>query len=222
MRNYVLIVPVLAWKGFCNIYTPSTLRFLFLPLQLCDFAVINEMVFACPDEHCPQILAAARTLCDMATCSSRQNPDGIMRWPKKPSQKAMKARKLKSIEKPEEAYGTSVVVSGSDNLRRSVDRMMLPPKKPRLSMVDDRKDFNNFSCVTKGPINWSTPRSSRSSPGKSLKESIVDIRDSTTDVVRQSYMMPPPARVPEKASNKREKIRKLLTMEWNRGRDRLD
>ncbi|PQQ16641.1 uncharacterized protein Pyn_26891 [Prunus yedoensis var. nudiflora] len=62
------------------------------------------------DEHCPQILAAARTLCDMATCSSRQNPDGIMRWPKKPSQKAMKARKLKSIEKPEEAYGTSVVV----------------------------------------------------------------------------------------------------------------
>ncbi|BFG31801.1 hypothetical protein CerSpe_180750 [Prunus speciosa] len=174
------------------------------------------------DEHCPQILAAARTLCDMATCSSRQNPDGIMRWPKKPSQKAMKARKLKSIEKPEEAYGTSVVVSGSDNLRRSIDRMMLPPKKPRLSMVDDRKDFNNFSCVTKGPINWSTPRSSRSSPGKSLKESIVDIRHSTTDVARQSYMMPPPARVPEKASNKREKIRKLLTMEWNRGRDRLD
>ncbi|BBH03407.1 hypothetical protein Prudu_014272 [Prunus dulcis] len=174
------------------------------------------------DEHCPQILAAARTLCDMATCSSRQNPDGIIRWPKKPSQKAMKARKLKSIEKPEEAYGTSVVVSGSDNLRRSVDRMMLPPKKPRLSMVDDRKDFNNFSCVTKGPINWSTPRSSRSSPGKSLKESIVDIRHSTTDVARQSYMMPPPARVPEKASNKREKIRKLLTMEWNRGRDRLD
>ncbi|XP_020419633.1 uncharacterized protein LOC18776228 isoform X2 [Prunus persica] len=173
------------------------------------------------DEHCPQILAAARTLCDMATCSSRQNPDGIIRWPKKPSQKAMKARKLKSIEKPEEAYGTSVV-SGSDNLRRSIDRIMLPPKKPRLSMVDDRKDFNNFSCVTKGPINWSTPRSSRSSPGKSLKESIVDIRHSTTDVARQSYMMPPPARVPEKASNKREKIRKLLTMEWNRGRDRLD
>ncbi|CAL8157367.1 unnamed protein product [Prunus armeniaca] len=174
------------------------------------------------DEHCPQILAAARTLCDMATCSSRQNPDGIIRWPKKPLQKAMKARKLKSIEKPEEAYGTSVVVSGSDNLRRSVNRMMLPPKKPRLSMVDDRKDFNNFSCVTKGPINWSTPRSSRSSPGKSLKESIVDIRHSTTDVARQSYMMPPPARVPEKASNKREKMGKLLTMEWNRGRDRLD
>ncbi|ONI07228.1 hypothetical protein PRUPE_5G107200 [Prunus persica] len=184
-------------------------------------ATCSKQSFVPLDEHCPQILAAARTLCDMATCSSRQNPDGIIRWPKKPSQKAMKARKLKSIEKPEEAYGTSVV-SGSDNLRRSIDRIMLPPKKPRLSMVDDRKDFNNFSCVTKGPINWSTPRSSRSSPGKSLKESIVDIRHSTTDVARQSYMMPPPARVPEKASNKREKIRKLLTMEWNRGRDRLD
>ncbi|CAB4310414.1 unnamed protein product [Prunus armeniaca] len=149
------------------------------------------------DEHCPQILAAARTLCDMATCSSRQNPDGIIRWPKKPSQKAMKARKLKSIEKPEEAYGTSVVVSGSDNLRRSVNRMMLPPKKPRLSMVDDRKDFNNFSCVTKGPINWSTP-----------SEAVV--YDATT------------SKGSRKGVEQAGENGKVMTMEWNRGRDRLD
>ncbi|KAM1209018.1 hypothetical protein ACFX2J_014603 [Malus domestica] len=175
----------------------------------------------CNDEHCSKVLSAARTLCDMATRPSRKNPDGIIRWPKKPSQKAMKARKLKSIEKPEEAFGTSVAVSGSDNPGRSVDQM-LPPKKPKLSLNDDKRDFNNFTSVRKGPTNWSTPRSSRSSPSRSIKESIVDIRHSTADVVKHSFMMPPPARVPEKTSNRQAKQRKLLVTEWNRGRDRLD
>ncbi|XP_068306336.1 uncharacterized protein [Pyrus communis] len=175
----------------------------------------------CNDENCPKVLSAAQTLCDMATRTSSKNPDGIIRWPKKPSQKAMKARKLKSIEKPEEAYGTSVAVSGSDNPRRSVDQM-LPPKKPKLSLIDDKRDFTNFSSVRQGTITWSTPRSSRSSPGRSVKESVADIKHSTADVVKHSYMMPPPARVPEKTSNKREKQRKLLTTEWNKGRDRLD
>ncbi|TQE07033.1 hypothetical protein C1H46_007423 [Malus baccata] len=175
----------------------------------------------CNDENCPKVLSAAQTLCDMATRTSRKNPDGIIRWPKKPSQKAMKARKLKSIEKSEEAYGTSVAVSGSDNPRRSVDQM-LPPKKPKLSLIDDNRDFTNFSSVRKGTITWSTPRSSRSSPSRSVKESVVDIKHSTADVVKHSYMMPPPARVLEKTSNKREKQGKLLTTEWNKGRDRLE
>lgn len=184
----------------------------------------NDMFLLVTDEHNPKILAAAQTLCGMATNPFIRNPDGIIRWPKKPSQKAMKARKLKSVEKPEEVYGSSIAVSGSDNLtRRSMDRMlMLPPKKPKLSLSDDRKDFNNFSSFRKGPISWSTPRSSRSLPSKSGKESIGSIRHSTSDVAKHSYMMPPPSRVLEKASNKREKPRKLLTMEWNRGKDRPD
>ncbi|KAM5572343.1 hypothetical protein ABKV19_012423 [Rosa sericea] len=176
------------------------------------------------DEHCSNILDAAQTLCGMATNPFIRNPDGILRWPKKPAQKAMKARKLKAVEKPDDVYGSSIAVSGSDNLtRRSMDRMlMLPPKKPKLSLSDDRKDYNNFSSVRKEPISWSTPRSSRSLPSKSGKESIGSIRHSTSDVAKHSYMMPPPSKVPEKASHKRDKLRNLLTMEWSRGRDRPD
>lgn len=206
---------------YLNIYAPD---FNFLPIQLCYITFFNDMFLLVTDEHIPKILAAAQTLCGMATNPFIRNPDGIIRWPKKPSQKAMKARKLKSVEKPEEVYGSSIAVSGSDKLtRRSMDRMlMLPPKKPKLSLSDDRKDFNNFSSFRKGPISWSTPRSSRSLPSKSGKESIGSIRHSTSDVAKHSYMMPPPSRVLEKASNKREKPRKLLTMEWNRGKDRPD
>ncbi|XP_050376141.1 uncharacterized protein LOC126793616 [Argentina anserina] len=176
------------------------------------------------DECCSNILAAAQTLSGMATNPFIRSPDGILRWPKKTSPKAMKARKLKSVEKTIDVYGSSIAVSGSDNhTKRSIDRMlMLPPKRPKLCSSDDRKDYNSYNSVRKEPISWSTPRSSRSLPSKSGKESIGSIRHSTSDVVKHSYMMPPPSRVPEKPSHKREKLRKLLTMDWNRGRDRPD
>lgn len=168
------------------------------------------------------VLDAAQTLCDIATHYFKQNPDGIIRWPKKPSQKVMKARKLKSNEKLEETFAASISVVPSNSMVRSVDQLM-SSKKPKLSMVESSKDLDHPNCLRRGPINWSTPRSSRSSPSKSLKDSIAETRHSTASIFKQSCMMPPPARVVlDKACTSQQKVRKLLPMDWNRGRDGLD
>ncbi|KAK8587331.1 hypothetical protein V6N12_021828 [Hibiscus sabdariffa] len=167
--------------------------------------------------HCPRILAAARTLCDIATKPLRQNPDGIIRWPKKPSQKAMKARKTKSIEKSDEIYATTSSLLGSDKLLRCDTDLIILSKRPKLSVVENKKDLNHINGVRKGPMAWSTPKSSRSSPGKSVSE----IRHSTANVVK-----PPcvnlPATVLDKPCNSQHKLRKLMSVDWKRGRDRLD
>lgn len=167
--------------------------------------------------HCPRILAAARTLCDIATKPLRQNPDGITRWPKKPSQKAMKARKTKSIEKPDEIYATPSSLLGSDKpVRCDTDQLILS-KRPKLSVVENKKDLNHINGVRKGPIAWSTPRSSRSSPGKSVSE----IRHTTANVVKPPCTNLPPT-VLDKPCNSQHKLRKLMSVDWKRGRDRLD
>ncbi|KAL4364072.1 hypothetical protein GQ457_04G037620 [Hibiscus cannabinus] len=167
--------------------------------------------------HCPRILAAARTLCDIATKPLRQNPDGVTRWPKKPSQKAMKARKTKSIEKSDAMYGTSSSLLGSDKLVRCDTEQIILSKRPKLSVVENKKNPNHINGVRKGPITWSTPKSSRTSPGKSVSE----VRHSTANVVK-----PPctnlPASVLDKPYNSEHKLRKLMSVDWKRGRDRLD
>lgn len=167
--------------------------------------------------HCPRILAAARTLCDIATKPLRQNPDGITRWPKKPSQKAMKARKTKSIEKPDEIYATPSSLLGSDKLVRCDTDQLILSKRPKLSVVENKKDLNHINGVRKGPIAWSTPRSSRSSPGKSVSE----IRHTTANVVKPPCTNLPPT-VLDKPCNSQHKLRKLMSVDWKRGRDRLD
>ncbi|XWS61709.1 hypothetical protein CRYUN_Cryun07bG0149200 [Craigia yunnanensis] len=169
--------------------------------------------------HCPRLLTAAQTLCDIATKSLRQNPDGITRWPKPPSQKAMKARKTKSIEKPEEIYVTPSSVSGSDKLVRSDMDQIIPSKRPKLSVFENKKDLSHINGVRKGPIAWSTPRSSRSSLGKSLRDSIVE---TNANVVNPPCTMHPTAAVLDKPCNSQHKLRKLMPVDWKRGRDRLD
>ncbi|XP_024031978.1 uncharacterized protein LOC21390118 isoform X2 [Morus notabilis] len=163
--------------------------------------------------HCPKLLAAAQTLYDIATHPSRQNLDRMLRWPKKSSQKAMKARKLKSNEKSEERHATSVSMLQSENL--AISEEIIPLKKPKLSHINNKKDFNHIQRDT---VNWSAPRSSRSSPGKTIKDSVAaDSRHSTANIVKQSCMMPPPpVRVSDNASNGPHKLRKLMPFEWNR------
>lgn len=162
--------------------------------------------------HCPKLLAAAQTLYDIATRPPRQNLDRMLRWPKKSSQKAMKARKLKSTEKSEEPHATSVSIPRSENLGRSEE--IIPPKKPKLSHINNKRDFNH---IRREAVNWSAPRSSRSSPGKTIKDSLTDTRHTTANIVKQSCMMPPPpVRVSENASNGQPKLRKLMPFEWNR------
>ncbi|XVF13056.1 hypothetical protein REPUB_Repub08aG0174800 [Reevesia pubescens] len=191
-----------------------------------DFNVPQESGLGLADQwnvgHCPRLLAAAQTLCDMATKSLRQNPDGITRWPKKPSQKAMKARKTKSIEKPEDLYTTPSSLLGSDKLVRNDTDQIIPSKRPKLFVVENKKDLVHINGVRKGPIAWSTPRSNRSSPGKSLRNSIVEIRHSTANAKKPPCTMHPTATVLDKPCNSQHKLRKLMPVDWKRGRDRLD
>ncbi|KAK3227912.1 hypothetical protein Dsin_007774 [Dipteronia sinensis] len=160
-------------------------------------------------EHCPKVLAAAQTLCDMSTQSLRRNPDGSVKWSKKPSQKAMKARKSKSIEKSEELSSTermSLLLASSDNHLRGGVNHTTPSKRPKLSTSENKKDFSHINGLRKGSINWSTPKSSRSSPNRSVRDLIAETRHSTSDILRQSCMMPPPAtKVSDKASNSQQK-----------------
>ncbi|XP_039062535.1 uncharacterized protein LOC120207090 [Hibiscus syriacus] len=169
-----------------------------------------------PVGHCPRILAAAQTLCDIATKPLRQNPDGIISWPKKPSQKTMKARKTKSIEKSDEISVTTSLL-GSNKLVRCDAEQIILSKKPKLSEVEHKKDLNHLNGVRKGPLAWSTPKSSRTSPGKSVSET----RHSTVNVVK-SPCTNLPATALDKPCNSQHNVQKLVSLDWKRGRNSLD
>ncbi|GLT77751.1 hypothetical protein SLA2020_493110 [Shorea laevis] len=162
-------------------------------------------------DHCPRLLAAAQTLCDIAS-------NGFLRWPKKPSQKAMKARKSKLKEKSEEKCSTSSVLVSAKMVRSDVDHVM-PSKRLKLSTAENKKYVSHKTCVRKGTAPSPTPRSRRSSPGKSVRESILDVRHS---VVKQPCMMNLPATALDNACNSQPKLRKLMPVDWSRGRDGLD
>lgn len=201
METRVLSVVAFVWlgnrrtPGIC-IQTPSELNpFDWRPHFYLCFSVW-------PVEHCPRVLAAAQTLYGIATCSSRLNQDGRMKWPKKPSQKVMKARKSRSNDKHEIKFAQSAS-------QRNVDQRVTTSKRPKMSTSEDKEDFAHINGVQKGPIIWSTPKSSRSSPNKSD-------RDSTAYVVKHSCMMPPPAKVINRTCNSQQKVRRLMRMDWSR------
>lgn len=171
--------------------------------------------------RCPKVVAAAQTLYDFATHSFKQSPDGMVTWPKKPSQKAMRARELKSNEKPEEIFATLIPVLASNNRLRSLDPLV-SSKKPKLSMIESSGEPDYYNCPRRGPTNWSTPRSSRSSPNKSIKDSVEETKHSSASILKQSCSMLPPARVLDMAYNSHQKVRKILPMDWCRGPDGVD
>jgi len=161
--------------------------------------------------HSPRLFAAAQTLCDISTHSLKQH--GMIRWPKKPSEKTMKACKSKSNGKSGEIFAAPKPVIATDDQVKNTNEVS-PFKKPRLLT----KDLSP-NTATKAPINWSMQRSSRPSPSKSFRDPIVEMKHyNNAHVVKQSGIMPPPppARVSDKACNSRQKLRKLLPVEWNR------
>lgn len=162
-------------------------------------------------------MSAAQTLYDIAiNAASRQNIDGIVRWPKKPSQKSMRARKLKS-EETEELYTAPTTYGLWSYNSFKNEGHMHPSKKPKLGTIESRRDIAQTNC-RKGPLNWATPRSSRSSPSKFIRDSSVsEAKHSTSSIVKQSSMMPPPATLLSKAGEGQQKTRKLMLMDWKRG-----
>ncbi|KAJ1411771.1 hypothetical protein SESBI_20825 [Sesbania bispinosa] len=173
------------------------------------------------DERCPRVLAAAQTLCEIATHSRRQSSDGVLRWQRKTSLKTMKACYSKSNEKHEEMPPTPISVIGSDMMARSMEQIM-PSKKPRLSAVVENKNSGHSNNVKKGPCAWSTSKSGRSLPSKQVRDSIVENKRTNASILKQHCMMPPPARDLDKAYDGQQQVGKLVLMDWKRGRDKSD
>ncbi|MED6115398.1 hypothetical protein PIB30_090092 [Stylosanthes scabra] len=167
------------------------------------------------EEHCPRVLAAARTLCEIAIHSPRQNQDGILRWPRKPSHKATKAYNFKSTEKIEQVPSDMVV--------RRVEQIV-PSKKPRLSTFENKNIIvhSNNNALKKGNYTWSTSKSVRSFPPKPVGDSVLENKRTTASSHRQNCMMPPPARDLDKAYGGQQQVGKLLLTDWKRGRDKSD
>lgn len=182
------------------------------------------LILLSTEQQCPRVMAAAQTLCDFATSSSpRQNIDGIVRWPKKPSQKSMKARKLKS-EETEELYTAPITCGLWSNNSLKNEGHIHPLKKPKLETTESRRDIAQKNCRS-GALNWTTPKSSRSSPSKFMRDSISEGKHSTTSgiVVKQPSMMPPPPPTTTTLlckggeGQQQQKTRKLMLMDWKRG-----
>lgn len=170
----------------------------------------------------PRLLAAAQTLCDIAAHFLKQDVHGMVRWPKKPSEKTMKACKSKSNDKSGEIFAAPKSVNISDNHVKNANEVS-PLKKPRLLMNEKSNKDLGHNTLKKGPINWSIPRSNRSSPSTSLRDSFAETKTYNGNVVKQSIMMPPPSsRVLDKGCNSRQKMRKLVPMERNREGGKLD
>ncbi|KAK6947842.1 hypothetical protein RJ641_001315 [Dillenia turbinata] len=167
------------------------------------------------DRDSPRLLAAAQTLVDIAQQTLKQNLDDMIKWPKKLSQKAMKARKAKSIDKLEGQLASSNSTIGSADVVHRSDQIF-PLKRPKLLTMERRKDIGHMNNIKNGPINWSAPRSSRSSPLKSVREVESETKFSTPNIIKQAYMMTSSSRVSDKPSNSRQHQRKLVPTDWNR------
>ncbi|XP_058732072.1 uncharacterized protein LOC131603676 isoform X2 [Vicia villosa] len=183
------------------------------------------------DDRCPAVLVAAQTLCEIKTRSIRQSSDGILRWQRKPSHKAMKTCYLKSNEKHEDGPSTPVSLVGSNMVARKVEHITTS-KKPRLSTVDNKNSGPSNNVKKGGGCPWPTSnsKSGRSSlPSKLVRNSVVENKRTNTNAnastVKQQHcmMMPPPARDLDKAyDSQHHQGGKFVLMDWKRGRDKSD
>ncbi|KAK6935444.1 hypothetical protein RJ641_035599 [Dillenia turbinata] len=166
------------------------------------------------DGDSPSVLAAAQTLVDIAQQALKQNLDDMIKSPKKLSQKAMKARKAKSIDEPEGQLASSTTI-GSANAVHGSDQIF-PLKRPKLLTTERRKEIDHINNIKNGPINWSAPRSSRSLPLKLVREVESETKFTTPNIMKQACMTTSSLRVSDKPSNSRQHQRKLVPMDWNR------
>ncbi|KAL9242793.1 hypothetical protein vseg_016759 [Gypsophila vaccaria] len=158
--------------------------------------------------HHPKVLAAARTLCDMASQSSKHNMGGILKWPKQPSHKAMKARKSKLYEIPEEELLTAPKSETAiDYVARSVEHGS-SSKKPKIP----RESYSHVQAVI-GLSSVSAPRSNRPSAGRHS-----EARHLNGSFLKSSFMLPPPPRALDRSSQNPQKLRKITQDDWNRTR----
>lgn len=172
-------------------------------------------------EYSPKLLAAAQTLCEIASHSSKQNSHEMMKWLKKPSLKTLKACKSKLSQKSEKLFVAPKASMGPDNLVRKADGMF-PGKKLRLSVDEMTDAVCHVNPDRKGPIYTSATKSIRSSPSKLYRDSVPEVKNFNNHIVKKSFMVPRPSRVANKDCNSRQKLKKIMPMDWNTTASNLD
>lgn len=168
--------------------------------------------------HSPRGRVAAQILYDIVVHPPRLNPQGAIGWMKKPpSQGTIKACQPKSKERPEEIFTRLDTAAGvllqSDDDTTHFKRLKHSTEK--------KKDHGLSKPFIKAPMSWSTPRSSRSSPIKPLKDTLAQMRHFTA-TPRHSSREIPSVRALEKSCNSQQKLRRLLPMDWNRAKGKLE
>ncbi|KAL9679044.1 hypothetical protein QQ045_016897 [Rhodiola kirilowii] len=171
---------------------------------------------ALQDEHPPSSVIAAQTLCNIATQSMPPDLSQILllRRPKKPLEKAMKAQKFKYVERSEISFSRPKSLLGYDSVGRHTDQAT-PSKKTKLTSSDKKKDVTLINGITKGPLIWSGPKSCRSSSYRSVKDTKSENKHRSSDLSKPSIGLPP-VRILEKGSNSQQKPRKVVQVYWDR------
>ncbi|TVU33373.1 hypothetical protein EJB05_25186 [Eragrostis curvula] len=168
----------------------------------------------------PRVLRAAEILCDMRRSteawSAQGYSNGAIKWPKSPSEKAMKARK------PSSPFCTAESSSGSRNSDAARNGNNQSSKK----ILDRKNDSTRLNNLGKGSIRWPVPIEDSASPVRSERGFLLDTRQPHGNGGRLPSQAPSQARL-EKEYENQQKLRKAtLTSslgssgDWNRERNR--
>lgn len=169
----------------------------------------------------PRTLRAAEILCDMRRSTEQWNAqgysNGAIKWPKSPSERAMKARK------PSSPFGTAESSSGSRNSDATRNGNSQSSKK----IVDRKNDSARLNNNPgKGSIRWPVPIEDSASPVRSERGVTQDTRQPHGNGGRLPGQVSSQARL-EKEYENQQKLRKAtLTSslgpagDWNRERNR--
>ncbi|KAL0297582.1 UNVERIFIED_CONTAM: hypothetical protein Sradi_6810300 [Sesamum radiatum] len=155
-----------------------------------------------PTDEYSQTCAAAKTLLDMAAHSLKQNPCPTVKLLKKPSQMAMKASKLKSVERSDKLFDEPKSTMRPTNPLK-VGNDGFPSKKLRFSTDVKQTYIVHAEPVKKGPLHWPV----KSPPRKLFRDSNAGTNNYGINLVKKSCMMKPP-RGTDRPSSSQQKFRK--------------
>ncbi|KAK9103764.1 hypothetical protein Sjap_021018 [Stephania japonica] len=161
--------------------------------------------------YSPKLLVAAQTLYEMSRYSASENKSRSF---KRPPQRINKPNKTGLMMVKEEQTPSKSEIGFCSPMTDPTISL----KKLNLSTNNKRKDGRN-SILGREPMKWSIPTSVRSSPCRS---ECSDVKHSNADNSKLLGMMPPSKRMFDRTYNNDQKVRKLMSTDWRRGRSRMD
>ncbi|XP_077226753.1 uncharacterized protein LOC143860111 isoform X2 [Tasmannia lanceolata] len=112
------------------------------------------------DGHSPMILAAAQILCEIASYTNvtekKDKDSKKLGWPMKPSQKATKACKLRSIMGTTEGFSaTPKSITKLGHSVKSAER--ISSQECKVSTSDRKQNYTDLKNNNRGMVKWSVP-----------------------------------------------------------------